>query len=106
MRAPRAGSDYSIQLRGGYEGTYLTAIQSGTSPVLAVAPEYAVDALYAWQVGTGSAAAGLSMTVQYAFTAVYAVLGIALFVRRRRSANGLVRRTVRNARSALGAGSE
>ncbi|TKX55623.1 MULTISPECIES: sodium:calcium antiporter [Halorubrum] len=48
------------------------------------------------------AATELSMTVLYAFTAVYAVLGIALFVKRRRSANELVRRTVRTAQTAFG----
>lgn len=46
----------------------------------------------------------LSVTVPYAFLVAYAVLGTAPFAERRRSANGLVRRTVRTARSALGGG--
>ncbi|PSQ57831.1 sodium:calcium antiporter [Halobacteriales archaeon SW_8_68_21] len=52
------------------------------------------------------AAAELSMTVLYAFTVVYALLGIALFVKRRRSVDELVRRTIRTGRTALGGGSE
>ncbi|MFB6141149.1 MAG: sodium:calcium antiporter [Halosimplex sp.] len=47
------------------------------------------------------AAAELSMAILYAYTAVYLLLGAALFVRRRESVRGLLRRTVANARAAL-----
>jgi len=48
------------------------------------------------------AATEVSMTVVlYAYTAVYAVIGVALFVKRRKSASKLVRRAISTARTAL-----
>nr|WP_242437202.1 sodium:calcium antiporter [Halorubrum lacusprofundi] len=47
------------------------------------------------------AATEVSMTVLYAYTAVYAVIGVALFVKRRKSASKLVRRAISTARTAL-----
>ncbi|ELZ31183.1 sodium/calcium exchanger membrane region [Halogeometricum pallidum JCM 14848] len=50
------------------------------------------------------AATNLSMTILYAYTAVYLVLGFALFFKRRESLTELVGRTLSNARDAVGGG--
>ena len=59
---------------------------------------------YVIRVYTEPVATNVSMTVLYVYTAVYLLLGLGLFVRRRESVRVLVDRTVSTARSALDAG--
>ena len=59
---------------------------------------------YVIRVYTEPVATNVSMTVLYAYTAVYLLLGLGLFVRRRESVRVLVDRTVSTARSALDTG--
>jgi cation:H+ antiporter len=60
---------------------------------------------YVIQAYTESAATEISMWILYAYTAVYVVLGIGLFIMRRDSISTLLERTVLTARAALGDGS-
>ena len=57
---------------------------------------------YVIQTYAEPAAAELSVTLLYAYTAAYLVLGAGLFVKRRDSVRRLLERTVSNARSAMG----
>jgi len=56
---------------------------------------------YVIQTYTGAAETNVSMTILYAYTAVYLVLAVGLFVRRRDSVGRLATRTVSNARAAF-----
>ena len=49
-----------------------------------------------------SAASSLTLTLLYAYTAIYVLLGVWLFVRRRENVRFLVRRTASSVRGALG----
>ena len=64
-----------------------------------------VAEFYVIQTYTEPAATNISIQILYAYTAVYAVLGIALFVKRRESVRELIERTASNTRSAIGGSS-
>ena len=60
---------------------------------------------YVIQTYTDPAATNISISILYAYTVAYLVLGTGLFIVRRDSVRRLVKRTVSNAREALGRGS-
>ena len=64
-----------------------------------------VAEFYVIQTYTEPAATNISIQILYAYTTVYAVLGIALFVKRRESVRELIERTASNTRSAIGGSS-
>lgn len=59
---------------------------------------------YVIQTYTEPTATTISISILYAYTAVYAVLGVGLFVKRRESVHELLERSVSNARTAIGIG--
>lgn len=59
---------------------------------------------YVIQTYAEPAATNVSMSILYAYTAVYVVLGAGLFITRRESVRGLTERTVSTARMVLGNG--
>ncbi|WP_254534045.1 sodium/calcium exchanger protein [Natrinema gelatinilyticum] len=60
-----------------------------------------VAEFYVVQVYAEPTATGLSMTILYAYTAVYVVLGVGLLLRRRESVQELLERTASTAREAI-----
>lgn len=60
---------------------------------------------YVIQTYTEPAQTNISILILYAYTVVYIVLGIALFVKHRENVRELLGRTVSNAREAIGSGS-
>jgi cation:H+ antiporter len=82
----------------------LTNFEISTREAVALLGLFATQVLaefYVIQTYSEPAATNVSMTILYAYTAVYVVLGVGLFVLRRDSVRHLVRRTVSNARAAL-----
>ena len=63
-----------------------------------------VAEFYVIQTYAEPAATNVSMLILYAYTAVYLLLGIGLFIMRRESTRLLLKRTASNARNALGIG--
>jgi cation:H+ antiporter len=60
---------------------------------------------YVIQTYTDPTQTNLSITILYAYTVVYMVLGVILFIRHRENLRDLLGRTASNAREAIGAGS-
>jgi cation:H+ antiporter len=59
---------------------------------------------YVIQTYAEPASTNISILILYAYTAVYVVLGVGLFIKRRRSFRELIERTISTARNAMGTG--
>ncbi|WP_224338297.1 sodium/calcium exchanger protein [Haloprofundus halobius] len=87
----------------------LTNFEISTREAIALLVLFATQVLaefYVIQTVTEPAATNVSMLILYIYTAVYVALGVGLFLRRRESVQGLIKRTVSNTRSAIGASSK
>ncbi|WP_227379845.1 sodium/calcium exchanger protein [Haladaptatus halobius] len=95
-----AQSFFAIAILTNFEISTREAVALLVLFVTQVLAEFYVIQIYAEPTATN-----ISMTILYAYTGVYIVLGIGLFITRRESVRRLVKRTLSTARAALGNGS-
>ena len=94
-----AQSFFAIAILANFEISTREAIALLVLFVTQVLAEFYLIQTYAEPVATN-----ISINILYAYTAVYIVLGVGLFITRRENVRGLIERTISTGRAALGSG--